>query len=231
MNRPTLPIIYRANVPQGFNPAFPPGSPDFPSNVVFDKRAGLADIMHFSLLGTSVPKENSLLGKGDQVLAAGVSLNLPTGTNGFSNNAWAAGPAGVGAFIGEKGVFGALVQTQFDFASAGTNSEHDIMLLQPFYFLNLGEGWQIGGSPLMQFDFNTWEHQIPVGLGVQKVQLFNLGGGAMMPVRFGLEGRYNLARNDTLGPEWSVVLTVAPILPNVFGNLIKGCPMMSVGGC
>ncbi len=230
VNRPTLPIIYEADVPSGFNPNFPPGE-RFKDNFEFSQGGGLADISHFSLLGTSVSQESSFLGRGDRVLAAGFSLNIPSGTDGFSNNVWAAGPAAVGAFIGEKGILGALVQTQFDFADAGVNNGHDVMILQPFYYWNLGDGWQVGGAPLMQFDFNTYEHQIPIGMGLQKTHLFQLGGGAVLPVRFGLEGRYHVAQNDFFGQEYSVVLSISPILPNIFSNMLRGCPLMSVGGC
>ncbi len=121
VNRPTLPIIYRADIPSGanFNPAFPPGG-DFSPSVNYKSESGFGDISHFSLLGTSVASENALLGKGDRVLAAGFSLNLPTGNSTFTNDAWAAGPAGVAAYIGEKGILGVLVQTQFDLQGTKT---------------------------------------------------------------------------------------------------------------
>ncbi len=169
-----------------------------------------------------------MLGKGDRVLAAGFSLNLPTGNSTFTNDAWAAGPAGVAAYIGEKGILGVLVQTQFDFAG---DEDHEIALVQPFYYVNLSDGWQVGGAPLWQFDFETEEQQIPIGLGAQKTHLFDLGDGAVLPVRFGLEGRYHVVRNDTFGPEYSIVFSISPILPNIFSNLLRGCPVMSVGGC
>ena len=85
VNRPTLPIIYSADVPSGvnFNPVFPPG--EKPSGSVnYDQKSGFGDISHFSLLGTSVASENALLGKGDRVLAGGFSLNIPSGNSTFT---------------------------------------------------------------------------------------------------------------------------------------------------
>ena len=83
----------------------------------------------------------------------------------------------------------------------------------------------------MTFNLDTYEHQIPIGLGVQKTQIFPLKGGGVLPVRFGLEARYHAEKNDTFGDEWSYVFQVSPIIPNVIGNMIKGCPAMSMGGC
>ena len=226
VNRPTLPIIYSAEVPDGF---------DFGKGVAtFGNESGVADLQLFSLIGVSKPQEsNPLLGAGDLVLAGGFSLSFPTGSSAFTSNAWAAGPAGVAAYIGEKGVLGALVQTQFQYASSGpTPVDHNKMFVQPFYLWSLGGGWQVGGTPLWTFDFEADEEEIPLGLGLQKVQMFDLGGGKKLPVRFGLEVRYFVDQmNSTLANEWEIVFQMSPILPNIFGNLLKGCPVMSVGGC
>ncbi|GAG01193.1 unnamed protein product, partial [marine sediment metagenome] len=163
VNRPTLPIIYSAEVPDGF---------DFGKGVAtFGNKSGVADLQLFSLIGVSKPQEsNPLLGAGDLVLAGGFSLSFPTGSSAFTSNAWAAGPAGVAAYIGGKGVLGALVQTQFQYASSGsTPVDHNIMFVQPFYLWALGGGWQVGGTPLWIFDFETNEEEIPLGFGFQKV--------------------------------------------------------------
>ena len=243
VNRPTLPIIYDAEIPAGvqfsgdtFAPdpgnTFRPGTGGRPS-VQFRNHSGIADISHFSLLGVSLPSENALLGRGDTVLAGGFSINIPAGHKEFTTNYWAAGPAGVAAYIGEKGILGALVQTQFDFATSGKSASggYDVMFMQPFYYLNLNDGWQVGGAPLLKFDFNTYEHDIPIGLGIQKTQIFDLGNGAKLPVRFGIEGRVNVASNDFFGSDYSVVFSISPIIPNIVQNLIRGCSPMTVGGC
>lgn len=225
VNRPTLPLIYKQPIP-GIDLSGPTPKVDF------SEHAGVGDISHFSLVGISRSMKSDTLGQGDLVAAGGVSINFPSGSEKFTTNAWAAGPAGVLAWIGKKVIFGALIQSQLKFANRGSKDvDYDRIFLQVFYFVPLGDGWQVGGAPLMTFDLNKYEHQIPLGIGVQKVHIFDLGGGKKMPVRFGLEGRYHFAKNNAFGPRWSVVFSVTPILPNILSNLFNGCPAMSIGGC
>ncbi|MGI9350178.1 MAG: hypothetical protein ACR2O3_01335 [Rhizobiaceae bacterium] len=228
VHRPTFPFIWDTPFPT--SPDLVNGPPKFN----FENATGFGDVSHFSLVGTSTPSYNELLGNGDLVLAAGFSLNIPIGSDKFTTNAWAAGPAGVAAFIGEKGILGALAQSQYDFASTGDAIvDYDRIFVQPFYYINLDDGWQIGGAPLMTFNLDTDVHITPVGLGITKTQMYDLGDGKVMPVKYGLEGRYNLSydSSDPLNDEWSIVFSITPILPNVVSNLLKGCPAMSVGGC
>ncbi|MGI9351421.1 MAG: hypothetical protein ACR2O3_07645 [Rhizobiaceae bacterium] len=227
VNRPTFSMIYDADLPTSITTG-----PQGPT-ATFDNFSGFGDISHFSLLGVSLPSQNDLLGPGDFVAAAGVSLNIPVGSTDLSNKAWAAGPAGVLSYIGKNGILGGLVQTQFDFADAngGDDVEYDKAFIQPFYYVNLDDGWQVGGAPRWVYDFNTGQWDLPIALGFTKTQVFDLGDGKKLPIKFGLDARYSLESSDTFGGEWEVVFTVNPIIPNVVQNLIRGCPAMSVGGC
>ena len=216
VNRPTF-VYVSTDVPSGP----PPG---------LGSINGWADISHFSLLGTSKAAESSLLGPGDRVLAAGFSVNIPVGDSDITNDNWALGPAAVAAHIGRDGILGGLLQTQFDL-DGSSGGKYNRAFFQPFYYVNFDDGWQVGGAPLVTFNFDTDEHSIPIGLGVQKTQVFDLDNGGKLPVRFGVEARYFVESPDSYGEDWAIVFQVAPILPNVFGNLIQGCPAMSVGGC
>lgn len=191
---------------------------------------GFGDISHFSLLGTSTPSENDLLGSGDTVLAAGFSVNIPVGDSDVTNDTWALGPAAVAAYIGEKGILGGLLQTQFDFVDSGS-TEYNRAFFQPFYYKNFSDGWQVGGAPLMVFDFDSDEHSIPIGLGVQKTHVFDLNNGGKLPVRFGVEARYFVEQPDAFGDDWAIVFSISPVIPNIVSNWINGCPAMSMGGC
>ena len=207
VNRPTLPIIYDAEIPTG--PSF--SQPGFSE---FANKSGLGDIVYFSLLGISRDQESELFGDGALVLAGGLTTLWPTGRNLFSDNVWAMGPAGVASYIGDKYIFGVLAQHWSKYAKESNGpKEFNLTNAQVFYFKNFSGGWQIGGSPQIVVD---WEADggdklsLPIGLGVFKTQIF----GGKMPIKFGIEAQYFVARPDTFGTEWRIQFTIAPITPN-----------------
>lgn len=224
VTRPTFPIVYSAEVPNGLNTDIgfsggvtPEGDP--PAGAVnFDSESGLADIIVFSLVGTSSPRD--YLGGGDLVLAGGATSIWPTATNSaFESEKFSAGPAGVAAFIGRDYTFGALAQHWWSYAGDSSAPDVNSSNIQYFYFVSFDGGWQIGGAPQIEID---WEQDsddrwsVPIGLGVQKTHFFG-----KMPVRLGVEGQYYAVNQDTYGNEWRVQFTIAPIIPNIIGNLFK----------
>ncbi len=213
VTRPTLPIIYDAEIPSG------PGT--------FEHETGIGDLVLFSLLGRSIKTEAA--GGGDMVVAGGFTAMFPTASDKFASDKYSAGPAAVGAFIGKKFILGALGQHWWSFADNGDSDGDDVDLtnVQYFYFLNFAGGWQVGAAPTIEVDWKAdsddrWS--VPVGLGVQKVVFFG-----KIPVKLGLEANYYVMSPDTFGKEWKVKLTVAPIIPNIISNLINGRPLMSIG--
>ena len=205
VTRPTLPIVYDADLPAGPNQ--------------FDSESGFGDIITFSLVGIS--SQRQYLGGGDLVLAGGFTSMFPTGSSDFTSDQYSAGPAGVASFIGRKYIFGALGQHWWSYADtdddAGDVNQSNI---QVFYFLNFPGGWQVGGAPQIEIDWeadseNRWA--VPIGLGVQKTQILF----GKMPVKFGVEAQYYVVNRDTFGNEWRIQFTVAPIIPNLIGNLFK----------
>lgn len=213
VTRPTLPIIYDAEIPSG------PGT--------FEHETGIGDVILFSLLGRSIATEAA--GGGDIVVAGGFTAMFPTASDKFASDKYSAGPAAVGAFIGRKFILGALGQHWWSFANNGDSEGDDVSLtnIQYFYFLNFPGGWQVGAAPTVEIDWaadsdDRWS--VPVGLGVQKVVILG-----KIPVKLGLEANYYVMSPDTFGKEWKVKLTVAPIIPNIVSNLINGRPLMSMG--
>lgn len=227
VTRPTFPIIYGADLPGGLNTdvggfsgsVSPPSGTPPPGLIDFDSESGFGDMILFSLVGTSTPQD--YLGGGDLVLAGGFTSIFPTGSSEFSSDQYSAGPAGVASFIGRKYIFGALGQHWWSYADtdddAGDVNQSNI---QVFYFLNFPGGWQVGGAPQIEIDWEAdsddrWA--VPIGLGVQKTQILF----GKMPVKFGVEAQYYVVNRDTFGNEWRIQFTVAPIIPNLIGNLFK----------
>lgn len=212
VTRPTIPIIYSAELPSG---------PDLsnPGLAEFDSESGFGDLILFSLLGTSTATDS--MGGGDRVLAGGFTSMFPTGSKEFTTDQYSLGPAAVAAFIGKDYIFGALGQHWWDVAEDEDNApEINRTNVQVFYFLNFPGGWQVGGAPQIEVDWEAdsgdkWA--VPIGLGVQKTQIMF----GKMPVKFGVEAQYYAVDRDTLGNEWRIQFTIAPIIPNIIGNLFK----------
>ena len=181
---------------------------------------GLADFIVFSMVGQSIPTEK--WGSGDMVWALGSTLQFPTATlDALKSKRYSAGPAGVVSFIGKDWLAGVLGQHWWDFASSGDGG-HDVDLtnLQVFYFLNFPGGWQIGGAPLIEADWTASSGErwsVPIGFGVQKTQILF----GKMPVKFGVEAQYYVVSPDGYGKDWRIQFTIAPIIPNLIGNLLK----------
>ncbi len=87
--------------------------------------------------------------------------------------------------------------------------------LNLFYFLNLENGWQVGGTPILTADWESDDTDdrftIPIGLGVYKTHFFG-----KMPMKLGLEAQYMPIRPDTLGQQFNIRVVLAPIVPSIF---------------
>jgi hypothetical protein len=227
VNRPTFPFILNADVPDvaGIKSSLgaggfpnPPGQipGDFPpGGVPFTSEGGFGDIVYFSLVGQSLPTET--WGGGDFVWAAGLTTQWPTASDdALGSGRYSAGPSGVLAFIGKKGILGGLFQQWFSYGRGGNGSGEDVNFswLNLFYFLNFPGGWQIGGTPVVTADWEAdsddrWT--VPIGLGVYKTHLFG-----KMPMKLGLEFQWMPVSPDTYGQEFNIRIVLAPIIPSLF---------------
>jgi len=216
--RPTLPIVYSADLPSG------PGAT--PGTASFSNESGIGDLGLFGLIGQSIPQKDTIIGDGDFVWAAGVTAQAPIGSDKFSKDVWQLGPAGTLAFPGKDWSFAVLGQHFWDVADSGNNPQ-DINLtsMQLFYFKNLPGGWSIGGQPTIVYDWETEELTAPIGLGVNKVVFLG-----KVPIKLGAEAQYYVSSPDSFGNEFKALLTFSVITPNFVANLLNGRPLMSVGG-
>ena len=224
VNRPTFPFILNADLPDvdpvtsaigpGGGPSVRLPSPTL-GGLPFDSYSGFGDIVHFSLLGQSIPTEQ--WGGGDMVWALGPTFQFPTASRDeLGGGKFSAGPAGVGAFIGNDFIFGGLFQHWLSYGSGGKGSGDNVNFswLNMFYFLNFEDGWQIGGTPIITADWeakgsDVWT--VPIGLGIYKTHFFG-----KMPIKLGIEGQWMPIRPDSFGQEYNIRIVIAPIIPNFF---------------
>lgn len=209
VTRPTLPFVMNAELP------------DFPPAGNFRDKSGFGDIAWFTALGKSVHTDAA--GGGDIVVAAGPTFQFPTASSEFlGGGKYTAGPSVIGAFIGRRFILGGLFQhwESFDGGGEGAGTDVSFSWLNLFYFINLENGWQIGGTPVITAD---WESDgkderftVPIGLGVYKTSFFG-----KMPIKMGIEGQWMPIQPDSLGQEFNIRFVVAPIFPSPFGNLMK----------
>ena len=164
ITRPTIPVLFSASVPTGFN--------------TFDRKGGLGDIQLPMVI--SPPTGKLLLG-------AGPAFLFPTATDdAFGRNQWGAGPALVVGYLTEKATFVVFGQYYWGTGWQGDREpgERDASYLNLLYlmYVNLTDAWQFGFSPTITYDHrassgNKWN--VPVGLMVTKTTLVG-----KMPVKF-----------------------------------------------
>jgi hypothetical protein len=228
VNRPTFPVIMNADLPMlpgidlsgGGPPEIPSSLPPMipPGGLPFGDESGFGDIVMFNLLGQSIPTER--WGGGDFVWGLGPTWAFPSASDeDIGSGKYQVGPAAVGAFIGKKFIVGGLFQHWESIASGGKGSGNPVAFswLNLFYFWNLENGWQVGGTPVITADWEADDDQrwtVPIGVGVYKTHFFG-----KMPIKMGVEMQYMPVRPDAYGQHFNIRLTFAPVFPSPFGSL------------
>jgi len=127
------------------------------------------------------------------------------------------------SFIGKRFILGGLFQHWESYEGGGDGSGADVSFswLNLFYFWNLNDGWQVGGTPIVTAD---WESDgsdnrftVPLGLGVYKTTFL----GGKLPIKLGIEMQWMPIQPDIYGQEFNIRFTIAPILPSPFGSLMN----------
>lgn len=197
----------------GYNLIFRPGFPvliDQPSfdaaKVEFDSETGMGDISFDLVYGKTL--------KSGLLWSAGIFGVLPTATDdALGADQWKLGPDIVLGLIKKWGVLGILYTHVWDVAGED-DFDTSFSSLQYFYFFSIGDGWQIGAGPTIAYD---WEADsgnkltLPAGLGVAKTT--RIGD---TPLKLALQVFKTVERPDDFGSDWSVELTVTPVIKNPF---------------
>lgn len=192
--RPTIPVVWKPHYNARSNG--------------FDEQFGLGDIQLDAFYSRTNMKEGYMWG-------AGVLMQFPTHTDdALGKNQFAMGPAAFAGLIGKWGSAGIFPQHLWNIGGS-SEGYTALTLLQPWYWFNVGKGYQVGGSPVIEFDWSqdksdeAWT--VPINLGVAKTIM--MGG---MPVKFKFEGIYYIVQPDSFGPHYGFQLTITPVIANPF---------------
>jgi len=138
----------------------------------------------------------------------GPVATFPTATSPSlgSQSTWGLGPSAVALAMPGNWVVGVLVSQVWSVAGASASQ----MLIQYFVNYNFEGGWYLTTSPILTADWNAASGQkwvVPFGAGGGKI--FRIG---KLPFNGNVAAYYNAVRPD-LGPEWTVRLQLALLLP------------------
>ncbi len=148
---------------------------------------------------------------GDLTWGVGPTFQFPTATDSsLGSEKWAAGPGAVVFFARSPWNYGFLINNIWSFAGDNSRPDVNVMTIQPFINYNIGDGWSVGGGPIITANWeatsgNKWT--VPVGGGFDK--LFKLGN---QPVKGTVKAYYNVVRPDG-GPEWQLQLKLTWLFP------------------
>ena len=144
------------------------------------------------------------------VLLGGLAGTLPTATNdALGLDQWLLGPEFAVARVRKWGVLGVLVSHQWDIAGESDFST-SITGGQYFYTINLGNGWQLNGSPTFSYNHkadsdNAWT--LPLAIGGGKTTIIN-----GRPWKFNLQFWHYVESPDLFGPDYQIRFTVSPVV-------------------
>ena len=138
----------------------------YPNNPSFDA-TGLGDVIILDLV--AFKQKWGLLG-------IGPGLVVPTmNPKPISGGKWCAGITSVALNTKTKGMqFGVLLQQFFSFAGSDNRSSKNFMLFQPIFNKVLSKGYFVGISPIMNFDWENSNYNIPISVSIGKAFAKNL---------------------------------------------------------
>ena len=200
-------LILRPTIPMVWQPHFEA------SKGGFGEQFGLGDSQLDVFYSRTNVKEGYMWG-------LGAVMQAPTHTDDvLGKDQFQLGPAGFAGLLGKWGSAGVFPQHLWNVCGSGEGYTATTFI-QPWYWFNVGGGWQIGGSPEIEYDWaqdrsdEAWT--VPINLGVAKT--IKIG---KTPVKLKLEGIYYIVQPDAFGPHWGLQLTITPVVPNVLEGLFK----------
>jgi hypothetical protein len=191
-------------------PAFPllVDQPVFdPATMRFDGSTGLGDI-GFDI-GYGVTEPNGIL------WALGMVGTLPTATDDdLGGEQLRLGPEVLLAKLEDWGLYGIFPSHQWNIAGDGT--QYSVSQVQLFLSFLPGNGWKVGTTPIINYNWVSDEWTVPLNLSVSKTVKWG-----NTPVNLGAEINYYIEKPNAFGPEWMVSFNITPVVPNVLADLFQ----------
>lgn len=170
---------------------------------------GFGDIQMLSLIGPDKSK--------GFVWGLGSTMKFPTASSDLIGaGKWQAGPSVMAFNFGEDWTFGILGEHWWSFAGDSDRAHTNETNIKYIVRRKLPGAWSIGAGPTVRINWKEDSDNrltFPVGLGVSTTKKWG-----NVPIKFRLEGHYNVARPDNYGDDWSILFRIAPVLPSPFSN-------------
>lgn len=196
--RPAFPLVFDQPVPEVRN-----------GRLDFEGVTALGDI-GFDI-GYGVTEKNGLL------WAFGMVGTLPSATDSkIAGKQLRLGPEALFAKFEKWGLYGIFPSHQWN-VTGWSDADYSVSQVQLFLTFLPGGGWNVGSTPIINYDWNTHDWTVPLNLTFGKTIMFG-----KMPVKFAAEVNYYVAHPDAFGPRWMVGLNITPVVPNVIEKWIKG---------
>ena len=151
----------------------------------------------------------------DKLIAFGVVGTIPTASEGLGPDLWAVGPEFLYGKLSKTYVAGTLLTHQWDFAGDG-DGVINLSSVQYFYTYLPGGGWNLGTGPIMTYDWENEQWNIPLQINAGKTVMF---GGLTWKVS--AEFNYFVETNDDYGQDWFAGINIAPVVANPLLAIFK----------
>ena len=150
--------------------------------------------------------------------AFGMVGSLPTATDSdVASKQLRLGPEGLIAKFYKWGLWGIFPSHLWNVTGWGDGGYFSTSQLQLVLKFLPGDGWSVGSSPIMNYDWVAEEWTVPLNLTTSKTLMFG-----KMPVKLELEANYYIEQPDLFGPEWMIGFNITPVVPNILDRWIKG---------
>lgn len=163
-------------------------APEFPSGYT----TGLGDLTLMDIF--LMPGKHVSFGAGPLVV-------LPTATDDLLGaGKWQIGAAGIAVAPQSWGLLGALATYQTSFAGPSNREDVSLATFQPIVNVNLIDGFYLRSTATWNFDIESGNYSVPVGLGIGKV--FQVSDTVTMNAF--VEPQYTVFDHGRGNPEWQV---------------------------